>query len=87
MIAGKADALRLMLKNAETHLAGLVHSAWDIVLADRPGVVMEVYTAGRREVFSDSDSGTFDVDASSSDDSSSNACREQSFVRTDKCAP
>lgn len=45
MTAGKPDSLRCMLKLAEAHLAEAVYSAWDTLLADRPGAVMSVYTS------------------------------------------
>eukprot|EP00892_Ulva_mutabilis_P006650 jgi/Ulvmu1/4357/UM002_0082.1 len=70
--AGKADALRLMLKYAETHLAGLVFRAWDTLLADRPGVVMEVYTAAQQ--------GLSDIQFNVFDETSSQSSRSCSDV-------
>lgn len=33
ILAGKPDALRSLLKHAETHLATMVHAAWDLMLS------------------------------------------------------
>lgn len=60
MSPGKTDSLRLMLKYAESHLAELVYSAWDTLLADRPGAVVEVHTSTHVGTFCDSSSDTSD---------------------------
>lgn len=41
-----------MLKHAECHLAELVYGAWDTLLADRPGLAMEVHKSTQPFMFS-----------------------------------
>ena len=73
-----------MLKYAETHLTDLVHSAWDTLLADRPGVVLKVFTAGNAGVVSDIQSDhTDDVKCSSSHAASSD-CGKEFGARDDR---